>query len=150
MTDPSPPPGPTAVRLIFEYEGDQVRLIHQQPVDVAISGFDLALGPVPGHHIEVRGPQEELFSRVPVRDAMTASREVFPENPQDPIVRVDLPEARGAFTVIVPVAPQADHVALVRIAPGAGELAERATSPAPGASEVVELATFPLEGGEQR
>jgi hypothetical protein len=150
MTDPTPPPEPAAVRLIFEYEGDQVRLIHQQPVDVAVTGFDLALGPVAGHHVEVRGPQEELLSRVPVRNAMTASREVFPENPQDPIVRVDLPEARGAFTVIVPVVPQADHVALVRIAPGtAGELAERATSPAPGAPEVVELATFPLERGER-
>lgn len=150
MTDPTPPPDPTAVRLIFEYEGDQVRLVHQQPVDVAISGFDLPREQLPGHHVEVRGAGEELLGRVPIRSAMSTSMEVFPENPGDPITRTDLPEARGAFTVIVPAGPQADHVTVVRIATGEGsELAARATSPVSGAPEVVELGSFPLGGGEQ-
>ena len=29
-----------AVRLIFEYDGNAVRLVLQQPVDVAVTGFD--------------------------------------------------------------------------------------------------------------
>lgn len=152
MTDPTRPPGPTAVRLIFEYEGDQVRLVHQQPVDVVISGFDLPREQIAGHHVEVRGAGEKLLSRVPIRSAMSSSMEVFPEDPGDPITRTDLPEARGAFTVIVPAGPQADHVTVVRIGTGerqAGELDARATSPVPGAPDVVELGSFPLEGGEQ-
>lgn len=153
MADPTPSPDPTAVRLIFEYEGDQVRLVHQQPVDVAISGFDLPREQVPGHHVEVRGADEELLSRVPIRSAMSTSMEVFPEAPGDPITRTDLPQARGAFTVIVPAGPQADHVTVVQIAAGvgdAGELATRATSTVPGAPEVIELGSFPLLGGAQR
>ena len=153
MTDPAPPSDPTAVRLLFEYEGDQVRLVHQQPVDVAISGFDLAPEHVPGHHVEVRGADEELLSRVPIRSAMSSSMEVFPEAPGDPITRTDLPQARGAFTVIVPAGPQADHVTVVQITTGeheAGELATRATSPVAGAPTVVELGSFPLQGGASR
>jgi hypothetical protein len=146
MTDPTA--GPTAVRLLFEYEGDEVRLLQQQPVDVAVSGFDLHRGLVPGHHVEVRGPDEELLSRVPIRSGMSASVEVFPEDHSQPITRTDLPEARGAFTVVVPTTPQADHVTVVRIEPGehAGPAA-RATGPVPGGPQVVELGRFELTGG---
>ena len=41
-SDASQPMSTLAMRLIFEYEGDQVRLVSQQPVDVAITGFDIA------------------------------------------------------------------------------------------------------------
>lgn len=153
MTHTTPPPDPRAVRLIFEYEGDQVRLVHQQPVEVTISGFDLPQEQIPGHHVEVRGADEELLSRVPIRSAMSTSMEVFPEDHGDPITRTELPEARGAFTVIVPAGPQADHVTVVRVSPGegdAGELAARSTSAVPGAPEVVELGSFSLEGGIRR
>ena len=34
MSEASQPDRPAAVRLIFEYEGDQVRLVAQQRVDV--------------------------------------------------------------------------------------------------------------------
>jgi len=153
MTGPNGPAERTAVRLIFEYEGDEVRLVQQTPVDVAISGFDLPQEHVPGDHVEVRTADEGLLSRVPVRTGMSTSVEIFPEDPGDPITRTDLPVARGAFTVVVPVAEGADHVAVVRIRPGApeaSELARRTTEPVPGGPEVVELGTFPLERGGPR
>src|SRR5690348_16724877 len=46
-------PAPTkAVRLIFEYEGDQVRLISQQPVDVAVTGADIVQTDHPGFYVD--------------------------------------------------------------------------------------------------
>ena len=49
-----------AVRLIFEYEGDDVRLVAQQPVDVAVPGFDLAQVPHPGHYVETRTAADDF------------------------------------------------------------------------------------------
>lgn len=153
MTEPTRSPQPSAVRLIFEYDGDETRLVYQQPVDVAIPGFDLPQEQTPGHHVEVRGSNEELLSRVPVRVGMTTSMEVFPERHDEPITRTELPQARGAFSVVVPVTAAADHVTLVRIGAGqpeATELGARATSPVAGAPEVVELGRFDLDRGEPR
>jgi hypothetical protein len=147
MSDPGQPAEPRSVRLIFEYEGDQVRLVHQQPVDVAISGFDLPQEQLAGDHVEVRGVDERLLSRVPIRSAMTTSREVFPENPADPIVRTDLPQAQGAFTVVVPAPAEAHHVTVVRIAARPSEPGPGVIGPPP---EVTELGSFPLGGGEPR
>lgn len=140
------PQQPSAVRLIFEYEGDEVRLVSQQAVDVAVTGFDLTRERQPGHYVEVRGARDETLSRVRVPTDLVASAEVFPEEPGQPIVRVDLPQARGAFTVVVPAAEGADHVSVVRVPAVAlppGEAALRAEAPA--AAE--ELARFPLLGG---
>lgn len=150
MPDTAQPPEPRSVRLIFEYEGDQVRLVHQQPVDIAISGFDPPQEQLPGHHVEVRGVDEQLLSRVPILSAMTPSMEVFPENPADPIIRTELPQAQGAFTVVVPAPPSAHHVTVVRIAAGPSELSTRTTTPTEAAADVVELGSFPLDGGEQQ
>ena len=144
----SSPQQPSAIRLIFEYEGDEVRLVSQQPVDVAVTGFDLTRERRPGHYVEVRGAQDETLSRVRVPTEMVASAEVFPEEPGQPIVRVDLPEARGAFTVVVPAPETADHVSVVRVpavAPAPPETGVRAEAPAAG----VEIARFPLRGGSE-
>ena len=53
-SDASQPMSTLAIRLIFEYEGDQVRLVSQQPVDVAITGFDIARTQRPGWHVDTR------------------------------------------------------------------------------------------------
>jgi len=150
MSDTAQPSGPRSVRLIFEYEGDQVRLVHQQLVDISISDSDLPQEQLPGHHVEVRGVDEQLLGSVPIRSAMTPSMEVFPENPADPIIRTELPQAQGAFTVVVPAPPSAHHVTVVRIAAPPSELSTGATPLADAAADVVELGSFPLDGGEQQ
>lgn len=137
-----------AVRLIFEYEGDEVRLVAQHPVDVAVSGFDLAEVPHPGHYVETRTAANEPLSRVPVREAFSTSAEVFPEEPGGAITRVDV-EPKGAFTVVVPAGAAAADIALLHVRPPA-EPRERgpatpATTPAAGDPEIVELARFPLQ-----
>jgi hypothetical protein len=146
--DATQPKPNLAIRLIFEYEGDQVRLVSQQPVDLAITGFDIARAQHPGYYIDTRNAAGRTLARVPARDAFAGSAEVFPERPGEPISRVDVPKPRGAFTVVVPAPEGADHVSVVRVAPPKPEVrlpASGATSPVPGGPEVTDLAKFPLQ-----
>ena len=101
-------PQPTrAVRLIFEYEGDRVRLVSEQPVEMAVTGFDLPRVD-PGYYVESRDAREsDAGSRAGAR-RVRASMEVFPEKPGDPITRIDVDQPKGAFTVVVP-APETDR-----------------------------------------
>lgn len=148
MDDARQPTPRRAMRLIFEYEGDEVRLVTQQPVETVVTGFDIAQVQSPGYYVDARDTDGQTVARVPARNAFATSAEVFPEQPGEPITRVDVPEPRGAFTVIVPVPESADHVAIARVSPGrtdATRVGTLATSPVPGDPEVTDVATFPLE-----
>lgn len=149
---PATEPG-SSVRFIFEYDGDDVRLVSQQRVDVAVTGFDLhrerALPP--GHYVEVRGADGAPLAAVPVRGELGRSLEVFPEEPGEPITRTDVEHPRGAFTVVLPAADRAQQVAVLRV-PRAAPPAEPPTPgaappPVPGRAAATELATFPVELG---
>ena len=148
MNDARQPTPRRAMRLIFEYEGDEVRLVTQQPVEIVVTGFDITQVQRPGYYVDARDADGQTLARVPARSAFATSAEVFPEQPGEPITRVDVPEPRGAFTVVVPVPERADHVAVARVSPGRPEatrLGTLATSPVPGDPEVTDVATFPLE-----
>jgi hypothetical protein len=135
-------------RLIFEYDGDQVRLVSQQPVEMAITGFDIARTELPGYYIDIRNAENRTLSRVPASNAFSASMEVFPENPGEKITRIDVEKPRGAFTVVIPAPSDADHVGLVQVLSGKSDVlapAGQATSRVEGAAQVVELARFPLK-----
>jgi hypothetical protein len=147
MNDTSQPAPTRAMRLIVEYEGNQVRLVSQQPVEMAITGSDIARVEHPGYYVDTRDTRGRTLARVPARNAFSASVEVFPENPGEPISRVDVPQPRGAFTVVVPVPQDADHFSVVQIAPekpDAQAPAGRATSPVEGGTQITELGRFPL------
>lgn len=140
-----------AVRFIFEYEDDDVRLVSQQWVDVAVTGFDLAARPAmaPGNYVEMRAADGEALADVPVREDMGRSMEVFPEEPGAPITRTEMPHARGAFTVVAPAPEGVSEIAVVRVAP-TRELPERgAEAPPPEAGAAPagarDLATFAFE-----
>jgi hypothetical protein len=156
MNDTSQPAPTRAIRLIFEYEGDQVHLVSQQPVEMAITGFDIARTEHPGYYVDTRDAAGRTLARVPARNAFSGSTEVFPEKPGEPITRVDVAKPRGAFTVVIPAPGDADHVSLVQVTPRKPDAvapAGRATSLVEGGAQVVELARFPLksntEGGGQ-
>jgi hypothetical protein len=126
------PPVTSAVRLVFSYEGDEVRLLQQLPVDVAVTGFDLDQPqPQDGHVVEVRSGAGEPLARVAVRSGPQRSAEVFPEQPGEPIVRVEGPPT-GAFTVVVPASEAAARVTLLRMSPAA-PAGDDGTAAAPGA-----------------
>lgn len=147
VTEPTPFP---ALRLIFEYTGTEVRLVSQQPVDLAVTGHDLHQDVRAGHFVEVRDGADRPLSRVAAHSAFADSAEVFPEDHSEPITRVDTPGARGAFTVVVPAPAEADHVALIRVtAPPADQrtMSARATDTDPGEPQISELAVFAIERG---
>jgi hypothetical protein len=148
MQDASEPAVHAAIRLIFEFDGKAVRLVLQQPVDLAVSGFDVHPDVRPGHYVEIRDAGGAPLSRVPVRSAFIGSSEVFPEDHSEPITRVDTSGQPEAFTVVVPAPEAAAQIAVVRIAaaaPGVPKPGAEMRSPAPAEPKVTELASFPIE-----
>jgi hypothetical protein len=148
MQDASEPAPFPALRLIFEYSGSEIRLISQQPVDLAVSGYELHPDVRPGHYAEIQDATGQPLSRVPVHSALSASTEVFPEDHSEPITRIDTPDRRGAFTVVVPAPAAAQRVAVIRVAapqPGRAAIPARPTDAAPGEPTVTELASFAIE-----
>ncbi len=137
-----------AMRLIFEYDGEEVRLVSQQPVDVAVTGFDISRTQRAGYYVETRNATGQALARVPAREAFSGSAEVFPEQPGEPISRVDVQKPHGAFSIVVPVPEGADHVSVVRVAPVSHDAAQpssRSTSAVEGASTVTEIGKFTLQ-----
>lgn len=140
--------GGRTVRLIFSYDGDEVTLVSQQVVDMRPSGPFFGDPRTPGHYVEVRSAAGDLLAGAPAANAFTRSAEVFPENPEEPIVWVDVERPRGAFTVLVPAPETSAQVALVRVQAPSGPDAARAAGPggsAPAPAAPVVLATFPLD-----
>jgi hypothetical protein len=129
-----------AIRFIFEYEGEQLRLVAQQAVEMVLP--ETAQGGVdaPGYYLDARDSEERTLARAAAHGAFGRSTEVFPERHDEPIARIDVPRQQGAFTVTLPAVEQADHVTVVRVV----EEAERG----PGLERVqpraVDLASFPL------
>lgn len=136
-----------AVRLIFEYDGDRVQLVSQQAVEMVVTGFDIAREQQAGVYVDARDADGKTLARVAARNAFATSAEVFSERPGEPIVRVDLANPKGAFTVVVPAPTEASQVTVVRVAPpqpDARAPAGGATSRVEGVAELTDLASFPL------
>jgi len=129
-----------AIRFIFEYEGEQVRLVTQQTVDMVVADTSPPGADAPGYYLDARDSGERTIARVAAHGAFSRSTELFPERHEEPIARIDAQRQRGAFTVTLPELEQADHVTVVRVVAGA----ERG----PGLDRVqpraVDVASFPL------
>jgi hypothetical protein len=123
---------PRSVRLIFQYDGDRIDLVSRQQVDMMtpssgpLSDFSDRLGT----WVEVRDAEGAALHRQVLPDPVRTSAEVFSPDPDESLRRVERTRRTGAFTVVVPDLPQADHVALVS--------AGAASAPTPG-----------VEGGER-
>jgi hypothetical protein len=130
-----------AVRLIFEYDGDDVRLVSEHPVEMVVAETDAVRPRSPGYYVDARDAAGRTVARVEAHAAFAGSMEVFPERPDEPITRVDAPN-RGAFTVVIPAPENADRVALVRVARGRAAASDARAQP--GSQDVTDLASFPL------
>ena len=90
-----------AVRLIFEYDGDEVRLVSEHPVEMVVTEADTAQPRSAGYYVDARDTAGRTVARVAAHTAFAGSMEVFPEQPGEPITRIDA-AAKGAFTVVIP------------------------------------------------
>ena len=102
-----------AIRFVFEYEGDELRLIAQQAVDMVVPDAP-ASSDTPGYYLDARDPGERTLARVAAPAAFANNMEVFPERHDEPIARINTPGRRSAFTVTLPSVDEADHVTMVR------------------------------------
>lgn len=135
------PPADRAVRLIFEYDANGVRLVSQQPVNVTPPPGEAAASfqGRAGFWLELRDDQRSVLYRRAVSDPTLQQREVFSQQPGETIVRADAPVG-GAFTMLVPALSSGTRVALMGTPP-ADAGAPRGAA-APEAQEIVE---FPLD-----
>jgi hypothetical protein len=131
-----------AIRCIFEYEGEQLRLLTQQTVEMVVADTSPTSADAPGYYLDARDSSERTLARVAAHGAFSRSTEVFPERHEEPIARIDVPQQRGAFTVTLPAVEEADHVTLVRIV-RVVEGAERGAG-LERIARVVDVASFPL------
>ena len=110
----SEPPPTAAWRLTFEYDGEDVRVVSQERVEMLPPPDDeelLSHGDA-GYWVEVRDDDGEVLYRQVVHDPIRTDIEVFPEDPSQPIERVALDHPRGLFQVVVPDLPAGSQAVL--------------------------------------
>lgn len=148
-TEPANPA--RAVRFVFAYDADGVRLVSRQEV--------AALAP-PTDPIEPERAPAALGFFAELRDAGDAAVyrrvippiprdvEVFDETPDRTVSRVPVERPSGVFAVLVPDEPAAEHLALVDTSPPTAGLAAEGAEGAEAAEGVArELIRVPLRGG---
>lgn len=143
-SEQSPPRRPgAAVRLIFSYDGDEVRLLSQQRVEMTLPPGDPLQAPsgVHGFWAEVRGVNGEVLYRWRMPDPLRADTEIFSEDPERTVSRTAIERPQGAFTVVVPDYAEAAELALVSSRP---EDAERGPKTAAEPAAPREITRFPL------
>lgn len=142
-----------AYRVIFEYEGSDIRKVAQQRVAMtAPPSHNLAAGNEVGFWYELRdGSNRPVYRRV-MQSPIQNSVEVF--SPEGHIERHPVAEPRGVFQVIVPDLPHATDLVLIATPEPPGEpigshSEERARAPIPrvGISPATEIARFNLREG---
>ncbi|MDT0609217.1 M64 family metallopeptidase [Streptomyces lancefieldiae] len=130
----------TAVRLIFEYEGTDIRPFSSQRIEKTPPPGDppgeLRDTGGPGLWVEVRDAERRPLYRHGLRDPVPQDVEVPSGDPERPVHRVPVERPRGAFAVVVPDLEEADHAALLSSTPGSEQQA--------AAASVTEVARFPL------
>jgi len=129
-----------AIRFVFEYEGDSLRLLAQQAVEMVVADPRPARADTPGYYLDARDSEGRTLARVAAHGAFRQSAEVFPERHEDPIARIDVPRQRGAFTVTLPAVERADHVTVVRVV-GSADRGAGLERLAPRSEDI---ASFPL------
>ena len=98
--------------------------------------------------MDTRDASGRTLARVAARGAFPDSVEVFPERQGEPMTRLPVDRPRGAFTIIVPVPQNADHVRVVQVTPPQGDATQRSTrstAQPTGTAQEREIARFPLQ-----
>ncbi len=131
------PAGPGAIRLIFSYEGNDIRLISRQRVNVVTplsESLESSLEGQSGFWVEVRDKAGQPLRRQLMHDPIRYDAEVFSEDPGRSVARIPLERPSGVFVVLIPEIEEADHLVLIGT-----PLAER-----PALTEAREIGRFSL------
>jgi len=112
----SPAESPKAVRLTFSYQGDQVKLVSQQPVEMTVPPSDPLKGyeEHKGFWAEVKNAQDKTLFRRVLHNPTRNDAEVFSDDPEQSISREPAPKRKGVFVVVVPDTDKGHEVTLSR------------------------------------
>lgn len=108
-----------AMRLIFSYNGDDVKLLSQQRVKMIVPPSDSVkgFGKHKGFWAELRSVNDKTLYRTVMHNPTKNDAEIFPESPSEVIHREPAPKRRGVFVVVVPDIDKGEEVTLSRSAP---------------------------------
>jgi hypothetical protein len=110
---------PKAMRLTFSYDGDKVRLVSQQPVEMLIPPSDPVKGfaKQKGFWAELKSAQDKTLYRRVMHNPTRNDAEVFSDDPEQSISREPAPKRKGVFVVVVPDTDKGQAVTLSRSSP---------------------------------
>lgn len=106
--------GDSAVRLVFEYEGEDVRLVSWQRIDMLTSLSD----PVEEHRseqgswLELRDRNDRPIYRQVLHQAIQTDVEAPSDEPGHPLTRRPVEQPRGVFVALLPDLNEAETLAL--------------------------------------
>jgi hypothetical protein len=103
-----------ALRLLFQYEGDDVKLVSVQPVKM-LAPPPQALIPTCGERgswFELRDREGKPLYRRAFENPMARDLEVLTEDPERPLGRIKVERPSGTFFLVVPNVPEARKVLL--------------------------------------
>jgi hypothetical protein len=127
-----------AFRLIFESDGDRVRLVRKTRVDMDAPAQAASMSrEAPGVFAEVRNAADETIHQVSMTQQIDSTREVF--SPHAEVRRVDAPDRKRVAMIVVPETPEAEALVVVRRAGetgGEGGRGIRAESVSPAEEEL--------------
>ena len=106
------------MRLTFSYQGDQVKLVSQQPVEMTVPPSDPVKGyeQQKGFWAELKGDQDKTLFRRVLHNPTRNDAEVFSDEPGQSISRAPAPKRKGVFVVVVPHTEKGREVTLSRSA----------------------------------
>src|SRR4030095_11972246 len=97
-------PKASAMRLTFSYDGDDVKLVSQEPVNMIVPPSDPVKGysRQKGFWAELKSDQDKTLYRRVMHNPTRNDAEVFSEDPDQNISREPTPKRKGIFVVLVP------------------------------------------------
>jgi hypothetical protein len=104
------------MRLTFSYQGDQVKLISQEPVEMTLPPSDSLRGyeAHKGFWAELKSDQDKTLFRRVLHNPTRNDAEVFSDDPEQSISRAPAPKRKGVFVVLVPHSEKGREVTLSR------------------------------------
>jgi hypothetical protein len=107
---------PKAMRLTFSYQGDQVKLVSQQPVEMTVPPSDPLKGyeEHKGFWAELKSDRDKTLYRRVLHNPTRNDAEVFSDDPEQSISREPAPKRKGVFVVVVPHTEKGHEVTLSR------------------------------------
>jgi len=108
-----------AMRLTFSYDGNNVKLLSQQRIEMIVPSSDAVkgYGTHKGFWAELRSGGDKTLYRTVMHNPTKNDAEVFPGTPNEGISREPAPKRKGVFVVVVPDMDQGEEVILCRSAP---------------------------------